>query len=72
MEANSGILAADLDPAISPAGDLYRSINGRWISRTEIPADKARYGSFIELDEKAEAALRAIVERAQSAPAGSE
>ncbi len=72
MEANSGILAADLDPAINPAGDLYRSINGRWISRTEIPADKARYGSFIELDEKAEAALRAIVERAQSAPAGSE
>ena len=36
----------ELDPSIRPQDDLFRHVNGKWIERTEIPADKARYGSF--------------------------
>ncbi|MGD9606419.1 MAG: M13 family metallopeptidase [Leucobacter sp.] len=57
----SGIDLAELDPAIRPQDDLFRHVNGRWIERTEIPADKARYGSFAVLAENAEEAVRDII-----------
>ncbi|WP_066039948.1 M13 family metallopeptidase [Herbiconiux solani] len=68
----SGIDLAELDPAIRPQDDLYRHVNGKWIERTEIPDDKARFGSFYELAEEAEKAVRQIVEEAQQAPEGTE
>ncbi|MDP4585917.1 MAG: peptidase M13 [Microbacteriaceae bacterium] len=68
----SGIEIDERDEAIRPADDLYRHINERWIARTPIPADKARYGSFHILAEEAEKAVRSIIEECQSAPAGSE
>lgn len=68
----SGIILDELDPAVRPQDDLFRHVNGRWIDRTEIPADKARYGSFIVLYEEAERAVREIIEEAQGAEAGTE
>ena len=58
---SSGIDLTELDPAIRPHDDLYRHVNGKWIERTEIPADKARYGSFAVLAENAEEAVRDII-----------
>jgi putative endopeptidase len=72
IEPTSGIEVAELDPAIRPQDDLFRHVNGKWIDRTEIPADKARYGSFYILAEQAEKAVREIVERAQDAEPGTE
>ncbi len=69
---SSGIAAEELDSGVRPQDDLFRHVNGRWIQRTEIPADKARYGSFYLLAEEAEKAVREIVEEAQGAPAGTE
>ncbi|HWR86202.1 MAG TPA: M13-type metalloendopeptidase [Rhodoglobus sp.] len=69
---NSGIALDELDPAIRPQDDLFRHVNGRWIARTEIPSDKARYGSFMVLAEEAEKAVRAIIEEAQGAEPGTE
>ncbi|WP_053353737.1 M13 family metallopeptidase [Leucobacter musarum] len=57
----SGIDLTELDPAVRPQDDLYRHVNGSWISRTEIPGDKARYGSFAVLAENAEEAVRDII-----------
>ncbi|WP_440312225.1 M13 family metallopeptidase [Leucobacter chromiireducens] len=57
----SGIDLAELDPAIRPQDDLFRHVNGKWIARTEIPSDKARYGSFAVLAENAEEAVRDII-----------
>ncbi|MDM4763311.1 M13-type metalloendopeptidase [Galbitalea sp. SE-J8] len=68
----SGIRTADLDPAVRPQDDLFRHVNGRWIERTEIPADKARYGSFYALAEEAEKAVHAIIEESQQAEPGTE
>jgi putative endopeptidase len=68
----SGIVRDELDPGIRPQDDLYRHVNGKWIDRTEIPADKARYGSFYVLAEEAEKAVRDIITEAQSADPGTE
>ncbi|GAA1800857.1 M13 family metallopeptidase [Agromyces neolithicus] len=68
----SGIQHDELDQAVRPQDDLFRHVNGRWIERTEIPADKARYGSFLVLHEEAEQAVREIIEEAQQAEPGTE
>ena len=72
MTLASGIATDELDPTIRPQDDLFRHVNGKWLDRTEIPADKARWGSFMILAEESEAAVREIVEAAQNAPEGSE
>ena len=64
----SGIDHHELDPEVRPQDDLFGHVNGRWAARTEIPADKARYGSFDALRDKAELDVRAIVEEAASDP----
>lgn len=68
----SGIAKDELDGEVRPQDDLFRHVNGRWIERTEIPADKARYGSFLVLHEEAEAAVRDIIVEAQQAEPGTE
>ncbi len=71
---NTAINSAELDPSVRPADDLFRHVNGRWLDRTEIPADRAAAGSFTDLRDDAEAAVRDILEEARDgdAPAGSE
>src|SRR5690554_6443168 len=71
-QLTSGIQTDELDPNIRPQDDLFRHVNGKWIERTVIPSDKARYGSFYVLAEEAEKAVRDIIEEAQSAPEGTE
>src|SRR5437764_2369703 len=68
----SGIPIDELDPGIRPQDDLFRHVNGRWIARTEIPADRARDSTFRSLADQAENAMREIVEEAASAAEGSE
>ena len=68
----SGIDIPELDEAVRPQDDLFRHANGKWIARTEIPSDKARYGSFYVLAEEAEQAVKAIIEEAVDAAPGTE
>ncbi|MFZ6992660.1 M13 family metallopeptidase [Curtobacterium sp. RRHDQ66] len=72
VAGTTGIQTDELDAKVQPKDDLYRHVNGQWIDATPIPDDKARYGSFTVLAEEAEKAVRAIIERSQQAPAGSE
>jgi len=69
---SSGIQCEELDENIRPQDDLFRHVNGKWIDRTQIPADKARYGSFYVLAEEAESAVREIIEESHDAAAGTE
>jgi putative endopeptidase len=69
---STGIHTDELDATVHPQDDLYRHVNGRWVADTEIPDDKARYGSFTILAEEAETAVRTIIERAQTAEPGTE
>ncbi|BDZ45419.1 putative zinc metalloprotease [Naasia aerilata] len=68
----SGIVLEELDPEVRPQDDLFRHVNGKWIERTEIPSDRARYGSFYLLAEEAEKAVREIITEAQQAEPGTE
>lgn len=69
-DTSSGIDIAELDPEVRPQDDLFLHVNGRWIDGTEIPEDKARWGSFMLLAEAAEKAVRDIIIEAQSAEPG--
>jgi len=58
----SGIDVAAFDKSVRPQDDLFRYVNGDWLAKTEIPADRPVYGTFVQLDEKAEANLYALIE----------
>src|SRR5271157_4543793 len=71
----SGIEQANFDKAVRPQDDLFRAVNGSWLAKTEIPADRSDYGVFGILAEKAETDLREIIENcaaAKDTPPGSE
>ena len=66
----SGLETADFSTTIRPQDDLFRFVNGTWIHDTEIPADKARWGSFHALAEQAEQHVHDIIEESQVALPG--
>ena len=70
----SGIDRAYMDETVRPQDDLFNYANGKWLKQTAIPADRAFYGTFVELREQADAALRNIIDglAAQNSPPGSE
>ena len=70
--SRSGLALDELSADIRPQDDLFRHVNGAWIDRTEIPEDKARWGSFHFIAEQAEKDVHAIVEESQSAEPGTE
>ena len=60
---SSGIELANMDTNVAPQQDFFHYVNGSWMEKTEIPADKARWGSFDELRENAEKQVLAIVQQ---------
>ena len=71
-ELASGINVDELSTEIGPREDLFRHVHSKWLARTEIPNDKARWGSFAVLAERAEKAVQAIITGATDAAAGTE
>ncbi|MFP2911371.1 M13 family metallopeptidase, partial [Pyxidicoccus sp. 3LFB2] len=64
-----GVELKHLDRSVRPQDDFYQFVNGTWLKTTPIPADRARYGTFIELADNAELAMRTIIEEAGAAQA---
>ncbi|OJT24377.1 peptidase M13 [Archangium sp. Cb G35] len=69
-----GVDTAGMNTAVAPGDNFYRYVNGTWIEKTEIPADRSSYGMFTKLAEEASRRTRSLIEEAAStnAPAGSE
>jgi putative endopeptidase len=61
----SGIDTQFIDTSVRPQDDFFTYLNGKWLKSTEIPADKASWGTFMQLRDDSQAHLRAIVEAAQ-------
>ena len=71
----SGIDSQYVDNATPPQTDFYMHVNGGWMKKVDIPADKSGWGSFYELRDNSLNQLRSIVEGASkdgSKKAGSE
>ena len=58
----SGIDMSGFDPAVRAQDDLFSHVNGKWVAETEMPADKARWGTFDRLVENSQKDVRALVE----------
>ena len=58
----SGIDRHGMDPKVRPQDDLYLSMNGEWMRDTPMPADKSRWGTFLELRDRTDAQVRTVVE----------
>lgn len=65
--AKFGRWGVDLDGAdttVRPGVDFFRYVNGRWIDRTEIPADRSAYGLRATMSDLTEARLRELLDTA--------
>ncbi|MDG1708214.1 MAG: M13-type metalloendopeptidase [Emcibacteraceae bacterium] len=62
----SGISFENMDKEIHPGDDFNQYVSGAWFAKTEIPADKSRYGAFNVLRDNAEEDVRNIIEEASS------
>lgn len=61
QQLSSGVSLNNLETSVRPQDNFFRYVNGQWLERTEIPSDRARWGSFDELRERAEEQVLAIV-----------
>jgi predicted metalloendopeptidase len=66
---SSGLDRTTFDASVRPQDDLFRHVNGGWLARTPIPPDRPMYGTFVELTDRAEADLHAIIKAATGDPA---
>jgi putative endopeptidase len=68
MKPSPGIDASSLSQQTRAQDDLFRHVNGTWLDKTEIPEDKAIYGSFHMLADASEEAVKLILEEAAAYP----
>ncbi len=57
-----GVPHEGFDTSVRPQDDFFLHVNGGWIAHTEIPPDRATFGSFFLLRDKSESNLRAIID----------
>lgn len=64
-----GLDTAGMDLSVRPQDDFFRFVNGTWADKTPIPADRSSYGTFAILGERAQEAVRGILEAEAIKPA---
>ena len=57
----------NMDTSVKPSDDFFTYANGTWLKKTPIPPEESRWGSFNELIEKNNDALREVAEKAAKA-----
>ena len=63
-QLSSGIELANIDKSVRAQDDFYYHVNGQWLATTEIPGDKSNYGSFSQLYDDSQAAMKTVLEKA--------
>jgi putative endopeptidase len=63
----SGIDQSGFNEAVRPQDDFFAYVNGTWVDNTEMPADKARWGTFDTLGEKSQEDIRTLVDEVSAA-----
>ena len=67
IELVSGIDKSGFNESIRPQDDFFDYVNGTWVDNTEMPADKARWGTFDALAEQSQKDVRSLVEEVSTA-----
>ncbi len=68
-ESEPGIDLAGIDRTVAPGDDFFAYANGTWLKATEIPADRAAWGSFAVLAEEANRRTQELIQEAAAAGA---
>ncbi|HEY5775130.1 MAG TPA: M13 family metallopeptidase [Xanthomonadales bacterium] len=66
-ELVSGIDQSGFDESVRPQDDFFDYVNGAWVKETEMPSDKARWGTFDALGEQSQRDVRTLVEEVSTA-----
>ena len=66
-ELVSGIDMTGFDTSVRPQDDFFDYVNGKWVAETELPADRARWGTFDALREKSQEDVKALIEEVSAA-----
>ncbi|WP_018984228.1 M13 family metallopeptidase [Salinimonas chungwhensis] len=61
QQLTSGIIKQNMNTAVDPGNDFYAYVNGSWMQKTEIPADKSSYGTFQMLRDESEEHVMEII-----------
>jgi putative endopeptidase len=61
----SGIAKEYMNPGVRAQDDFFTYLNGEWLRKTEIPADKSSWGTFVKMRDDLTPQLRGIIEAAQ-------
>ena len=64
----SGIEQANIDKSVRAQDNFYRYVNGGWLKANEIPGDKTAIGSFYDLRDDADDAVKVIIEELAATP----
>ncbi|RSZ59285.1 M13 family metallopeptidase [Massilia atriviolacea] len=62
----SGIDVQYIDSSVRPQDDFFSYLNGVWLKKTDIPADKSSWGTFAQLRDDTLPQLRTLIEAAQA------
>ncbi|MCW8109210.1 M13 family metallopeptidase [Alteromonas ponticola] len=65
-QLTSGVVKENMDMSVDPGDDFFRYVNGKWVDKTDIPADKSSYGAFNILRDAAQDDVKAIIEESAS------
>jgi len=57
-----GIAIANIDTSVRPGDDFYMFANGAWMKRTELPPDRASWGTFNVLADRSNERTATIIE----------
>src|SRR5438105_13046570 len=52
-----------MDRTVKPGDDFFKYVNGAWLAKTQIPADKTAYGAFAVLSDLSEARVHALLDK---------
>ena len=63
----SGVDLSGFDTSVRPQDNFFDYVNGKWVAETPLPADRARWGSFHQLQENAQKDVRTLVEEVSAA-----
>lgn len=63
-ELISGVTISNMDTLVNPGDNFDAYVNGTWVKKNKIPADKTSYGAFDILYDQSQKDVKAIIEEA--------